>query len=125
MKTLYKCDDGTYDIVECGEITHQNVPQSLLAEAPDLLLQLEFLLIAVESGHIVNTSPARALIGHYKRLSAVSVLKRLPSNEKVSDLYDSDEQLANALRDLIGPSFEYPDWSHKTVGEILEQFERN
>lgn len=55
---------------------------------------------------------------------ARAYLKRYASNEKVSDLYDSDEQLANALRDLIGPSFEYPDWSHKTVGEILEQFER-
>lgn len=24
--------------------------------------------------------------------------------------------------ELIGPDFEYPDWSRKTVGEVLEEF---
>lgn len=24
--------------------------------------------------------------------------------------------------ELTGPEFEYPDWSHKTIGEVLEKF---
>lgn len=41
---------------------------------------------------------------------------------KVSELYDEDDDFASALNDLIGPDFEYPDWSHKTVGEVLEKY---
>lgn len=50
------------------------------------------------------------------------MLARYANNERVSDLYDEEETFANALHDLIGPDFEYPDWAHKTVGEILKQF---
>ena len=55
---------------------------------------------------------------------ARAYLKRYTASDRVSDLYDGDEEFANALHDLIGPSFEYPDWSHKTVGEILKQLKR-
>lgn len=55
---------------------------------------------------------------------ARACLNRYAANEKVSDLYDGDEQFAKALHDLVGPDFEYPDFAHKTVGEILIQFRR-
>lgn len=32
------------------------------------------------------------------------------------------EDFASALNALIGPDFEYPDWSHKTVGDVLKEF---
>lgn len=28
----------------------------------------------------------------------------------------------SAIRGLIGPDFEYPDWSHKTIGGLLKEF---
>ena len=41
---------------------------------------------------------------------------------QVCELYECDLHFADALIDLIGPNFEYLDWSHKTVGEVLEIF---
>lgn len=40
---------------------------------------------------------------------AKAYLKRYSLSERVSDLYDHEDSFANALRDLIGPGFEYPD----------------
>jgi hypothetical protein len=39
----------------------------------------------------------------------------------VEELYDEDDDFAAAINVLID-GFEYPDWSHKTVGEVLEKF---
>lgn len=45
MPTLWKCDDGTYDIVgDDGEIAHFNVPERLVASAPELLRVLKGVL---------------------------------------------------------------------------------
>lgn len=55
---------------------------------------------------------------------ARKVLARYANNERVSDLYDEEEAFGNALHTLIGPGFEYTDWAHKTVGEILKQFSK-
>jgi hypothetical protein len=41
VKTLWKCDDGTYDICEDGEVIEQNVPVSLLTAAPLLVGALQ------------------------------------------------------------------------------------
>jgi len=38
----------------------------------------------------------------------------------VEDLYDEDDDFAAAINVLID-GFEYPDWSHKTVGEVLDK----
>lgn len=42
----------------------------------------------------------------------------MPS-ERIADLYDEDDLVADALIALI-PDFEYPDWSYKTVGDVLK-----
>jgi hypothetical protein len=42
--------------------------------------------------------------------------------EVLSDVYDEDEFLQDALSVLI-PAFEYPDFQHKTIGEILDYIE--
>ncbi len=38
----------------------------------------------------------------------------------VQELYDCDRNFAEALTDLLNPGFEYPDWSHKTIGQVLK-----
>lgn len=56
-------------------------------------------------------------------LRAEAYLKRLSSSEKVHELYDEDEIFASALHTLF-PDFEYPDFSHLSVGEVLQRYER-
>jgi len=55
---------------------------------------------------------------------AYKYLQRFMPSEKTSDLYDDDEMFADAINSLI-PNFEYPDWSHKTVREVLAWVDRN
>lgn len=47
-KSLWKCDDGSYDVVEQNDqgescVTHQNVPAAVLAEAPGMLEALRMM----------------------------------------------------------------------------------
>lgn len=48
-----------------------------------------------------------------------SVLATYPGDARVHELYDQDDKFADALRDVVGPDFEYPDHSHKTVAQVL------
>lgn len=60
------------------------------------------------------------------RHRARAYLMRLGAHKKVADLYDDDEMLRMALSALI-PDFEYPDWSHRTIGQVVGkvvQYER-
>lgn len=50
---------------------------------------------------------------------AREVLAGYDAAAKVSDLYDSDHTFASALLDLVGSGFEYPDYSHLTVRQVL------
>ena len=46
---LWKCDNGTYDVVDDEGVTHQNVPVQKLASAPEMfsaLLECEAILQA-------------------------------------------------------------------------------
>jgi hypothetical protein len=52
---------------------------------------------------------------------AITYLRRLGANEVIGELYDDDEMLRMALDALI-PEFEFPDWSHKTIGQVLRRF---
>lgn len=51
-----------------------------------------------------------------------NVLDGYPASSPVSELYDVDAQFREALNGLI-PDFEYPDYSHRTVGEIKRMWE--
>ncbi len=46
------------------------------------------------------------------------------TNSRLSEFYDEDEMLANALTTLF-PDFEYPDFSHRTIGEIQRMVKDN
>lgn len=51
---------------------------------------------------------------------AKSYLSYYSPDLTVQELYDCDRNFAEALADLLGPGFEYPDWSHKTIGQVLK-----
>ncbi|MBR8043488.1 hypothetical protein KDW40_19150 [Burkholderia cenocepacia] len=55
---------------------------------------------------------------------AQAVLARYAGIARVSDLYDHDAQFANALRDLAGPDFEFPDFSGLTVASAIKKAEK-
>ncbi len=40
-------------------------------------------------------------------------------NQKVADVYDTDSRVANAIRSIVGKGFEYPDYSHMTIREMI------
>lgn len=44
--------------------------------------------------------------------------------QRVADLYDHDSVFANALRVLVGPEFEYPDYSHLMVRQAISKADR-
>lgn len=41
-------------------------------------------------------------------------------NTRLQNLYDEDEELQSALLELL-PDFEYPDYAHRTIGEIVDK----
>lgn len=54
---------------------------------------------------------------------AITTLEYYMPEDTVEELYNRDDDFASALIALVGADkFEYPDWSHKTVGEVLELF---
>lgn len=46
------------------------------------------------------------------------------SSTRLADLYDDDEMLRSALATLF-PDFEYPDFSHLTLGQIFRKYHAN
>lgn len=56
-------------------------------------------------------------------LRAEAYLERVASNQTVAQTYDDDEMLQSALITLF-PGFEYPDFSHRTLNEVLCLFRR-
>lgn len=62
--------------------------------------------------------------GLYKsRMSqALDVLRSYPQDSLVSELYDVDDDktFADALNRLFPDSFEYPDYSHRKIGEVVK-----
>lgn len=55
-------------------------------------------------------------------LRAEAYLKRIADSTTVAELYDEDEMLASALNTLF-PGFEYPDFSHLTLRQVLTRYE--
>lgn len=54
---------------------------------------------------------------------AIQALEEFDPECTVAELYTSSDSLFDLIISmLIGPDFEYPDWSHKTIGEVLEKF---
>ena len=58
------------------------------------------------------------------REKARKYLATLCATDKVGDLYDADAQLQTALNDAF-EGFEYPDFSHRTVAQVLRKMEND
>jgi hypothetical protein len=57
-------------------------------------------------------------------LRAEAYLKRIADSSTVAELYDDDEMLSSALQTLF-PGFEYPDFSHLTMRQVLARYNAN
>lgn len=55
-----------------------------------------------------------------KGFEPLDVLLRYPTKALVSEFYDIDQEFGDALTHLFGASFEYPDFSHRTVGAVVK-----
>jgi hypothetical protein len=53
------------------------------------------------------------------RQEAVAYLMRYRDQKVDADLYDSDPRIGSYL-DFLIPNFEFPDYCHKTLGQILK-----
>jgi hypothetical protein len=78
--------------------------------------------VAIAEGRAPGTEEPRSSID--VQADAKKVLSRYAPGEKVANLYDDDQDFADALRDLAGPDFEYPDFSWLTVREAATLAER-
>ena len=58
----------------------------------------------------MNLHTAEAFLRNYENTQA-----------RLSEVYDDDDQLRDALGVLF-PEFEYPDFSHRTIGEIERRY---
>lgn len=59
------------------------------------------------------------------RSEALKVVRSYPDDQVVSDLYEHDDAFADALNDLFPGTFEYPDFSHRKVSEVVRMAEKN
>lgn len=56
--------------------------------------------------------------------TGLNVLKGYPQQARVSELYDDDDAFSSALNSVFPNTFEYPDFSHRTVGDIVRSVEK-
>jgi len=96
------------------DISREQVAAALIAQGEDPTAERIEIAVRQQSDQARNIETQEY---------AKKVLARFAGNERVSDLYDDDEQFANAIRDLAGPDFEYPDFSHLTVSQASKKAE--
>jgi hypothetical protein len=59
-----------------------------------------------------------------RKMDALDVLRAYPGGKLVSDFYDNDQEFADAINGVFGDSFEYPDFSHRTVERVVKTGEK-
>jgi hypothetical protein len=77
------------------------------------------LALAMEENSYCRVSAIARAAGVLKDF-AKSYLSYYSPDLTVQELYDCDRNFAEALADLTNPGFEYPDWSYKTIGQVLK-----
>lgn len=93
-----------------------------IKQANECLRGINFLLnaVAADDGAYIKVRDLAQAAGLLQGFTRAFLGYYNPSIE-VSELYDTDDNFSTALTDLIGPDFEYPDWSHYTIGQVLEK----
>lgn len=61
--------------------------------------------------------------GHHAASGYLDELRSWPPHARVSELYDTEDEFATALRGVYGDLFEYPDHSHKSVAQVVKDCE--
>lgn len=59
------------------------------------------------------------------RVEALTALRSYPGDVLVSELYDHDGDFSMALQDLFPGTFEYPDFSHRKVSDVVRSAEKD
>lgn len=109
MHTL-QCVKGSPEVEDALERV-----ETILSHLPEVLEHLAVSKLDFKTG--LKIAEAAGLKHHY----AAAFLGSYGSYPRVDELYAEDDDFAAAINVLID-GFEYPDWSHKTVGEVLEKF---
>lgn len=77
--------------------------------------------IVDETGKVIDEHfVEEGVVDRKRRLRALNVLFDYDLNARLSDLYDADSVLRAAVIDLIGPTFEYPDWAHLSMMKVIK-----
>ncbi|MCA8198474.1 hypothetical protein [Burkholderia vietnamiensis] len=116
--------------------TKQSVPAeeivgalAVLGEDDPSAERVEQLQLQLGADGLPPDSPSEAIVkavaAAQQFASARQTLSHYADGDRVSDLYDSDDEFADALRTVTGPGFEYPDFSWMTVGQARRHAERS
>jgi hypothetical protein len=73
----------------------------------------------IEAGIRPDTNPV--VLNKYR---AINYLQEFNNHTKVSDLYDDNSHFRTIMNDFI-EGFEYPDWSHRRVCDIINAIEKS
>lgn len=76
--------------------------------------------IVNEAGKVIDKDFIAPSVDPKRRLRALNVLFDYDVSARLADLYDSNPELRAAVIDLIGPTFEYPDWAHQTMMNVIK-----
>lgn len=80
------------------------------------LLDLANTSLSVEESVIAGSAaPASPELISY---SLRYLKENMDASDKISEHYDNDPIFADAINAII-PNFEYPDWSHRTIGQAI------
>ena len=109
MHTL-QCIKGSPEVEDALERV-----ETILSHLPEVLKHLAESEFDFRTG--LRIAEAAGLKHHY----AAAFLGSYSGYLRVDELYAEDDGFAAAINALID-GFEYPDWSHKTVGDVLEKF---
>ena len=104
-----------------AEVTHIAFKDGMgIVDAPKALQGLTIPLKPKDS----NPETQRdAKSGSASQALCLEDLRGWPSKARVSDLYDSDQAFASTLIGIFGDKFEYPDFSYKTVAQVIRSAE--
>jgi hypothetical protein len=95
-------------------ITNYGIQDVLTAYRYDLSDLVETLNGHMAATHIVATTPQ----------SPLDVLRDYPESLLVKDIYDIDAIFSRALGKVVGPDFEYPEYSDRSIGSVITSLEK-
>lgn len=108
--------------VQFAELPGVNMTKAVLLE---IFLQVNAAGVPQSEEHLTHVREllVKELANVERSQSALRTLESFASRTKVADLYDNEETLQEALATCF-PEFEYPDFSHLTMQEVVAKAKR-